>query len=117
MCCSTTAADSLWAGLPILTMLNGRRMTSRVASSLLTAMNVTELIARDWDEYENLAVRLATDNNFYNETKKKIIANRMHSPAFDTQLWIQNFEKALETVWSIYQQQQPPRDIRVRDFL
>ena len=54
----TTASDSLWAGVPLIT-LKGAHFASRVASSLLTAIGLPELVTASLDEYEALALRLA----------------------------------------------------------
>ncbi len=55
----TTVSDALWAGVPVLT-LPGESMTGRVATGLLHAVGLAELVARDIDHYETLAVHLAT---------------------------------------------------------
>jgi predicted O-linked N-acetylglucosamine transferase (SPINDLY family) len=54
----TTASDALWSGLPVLTHI-GDTFAGRVAASLLTAVNLPELITRSREEYESLAVELA----------------------------------------------------------
>jgi len=41
----TTASDALWAEVPLIT-LQGRHFASRVASSLLTAVGLPELVTR-----------------------------------------------------------------------
>ncbi len=51
----TTASDALWAGLPLLTC-RGRALPGRVGASLLTALELPELIAEDMASYEALAV-------------------------------------------------------------
>ena len=48
----TTCSDSLWAGLPIVTLM-GKSFASRVGSSLLNAINLEELITTTEKEYEN----------------------------------------------------------------
>jgi protein O-GlcNAc transferase len=47
----TTASDALWAGLPLLTC-RGTAFAGRVATSLLTAIGLPELIADTPDDYE-----------------------------------------------------------------
>jgi len=47
----TTASDALWAGLPVVTCL-GRTFAGRVAASLLHAVGLPELVARDLGGYE-----------------------------------------------------------------
>ncbi len=54
----TIASDALRMGLPILT-LQGRAFAARMATSLLTAMDLPELIAADLADYVHRAVRLA----------------------------------------------------------
>jgi len=41
----TTASDALWAGLPVLTCM-GESFASRVAASLLSALDMPELITQ-----------------------------------------------------------------------
>src|SRR5262249_30233467 len=53
-----TAADALWAGLPLVTKL-GRGFPARVGASLLHAMGLPELVADSVEEYERLARELA----------------------------------------------------------
>lgn len=55
----TTASDALCAGLPLLTC-TGATFSGRVASSLLHAIGLEELIVADLAAYERLALRLAT---------------------------------------------------------
>lgn len=56
----TTGMDVLWAGCPMVT-LPLDTFASRVASSLLTSIGISELIARSRKDYEEIAVRLGTD--------------------------------------------------------
>ena len=55
----TTASDALWAGLPVLTRI-GETFAGRVAASLLHAVGLPELITRTREEYERIAIDLAT---------------------------------------------------------
>ncbi len=54
----TTASDALWAGVPMITTA-GDSFVSRVASSVLQACGLPELVAADGDSYEQLALELA----------------------------------------------------------
>ena len=56
----TTASDALWAGLPLITWC-GEAFAGRVAASLLTAVGLPELVTHSLDDYEALALKLATD--------------------------------------------------------
>jgi len=88
-----TAADALWAGLPILTRA-GESYASRVAASLLTALDLRELIVEDWDAYEALALRLAHDPHELGMLRAKLNANRGTAPLFDTDRTCRNLERA-----------------------
>ena len=54
----TTASDALWTGLPVLTC-RGESFASRIAASLLTAIELPELITQNQTEFETLAIELA----------------------------------------------------------
>jgi protein O-GlcNAc transferase len=55
----TTASDSLWAGLPVLSQI-GETFAGRVAASLLNAIGLRELVVPTAQAYENLAIELAS---------------------------------------------------------
>src|SRR5262249_6669559 len=50
-----TASDALWAGLPVLTQI-GETFAARVASSLLNAIGLKELITASQHDYQELAI-------------------------------------------------------------
>lgn len=58
----TTGMDVLWAGSPMVT-LPLETLASRVASSQLTALGCPELVARNREDYENIAIRLGNDHH------------------------------------------------------
>jgi protein O-GlcNAc transferase len=78
-----TACDALWAGLPVLTR-RGTAFASRVASSLLTAAGLPELIAESWDDYEAAGLALARDPARLAGLKQKLATARSTAPLFDT---------------------------------
>jgi protein O-GlcNAc transferase len=89
----TTAADALWAGLPVLTRL-GETFASRVAASLLRAIDLPELVAATPQAYEALAVELATDPEKLSAIKDKLARNRLTAPLFDTARFTRHLEAA-----------------------
>ncbi len=108
-----TTNDALWAGVPVVT-LQGEHFPSRAASSFLTALGMTELITRTPEEYEDLALRLATNPGELKQVRQKIALNRLTQPLFDTPRFARNLEKAFETVWERFLQNQPPAQIAVK---
>jgi predicted O-linked N-acetylglucosamine transferase (SPINDLY family) len=61
-CGGNTIAESLWQGVPVVT-LKGDRFSSAYGASLLAASGLPELIAETPDEYVRKAVALAGDSN------------------------------------------------------
>jgi predicted O-linked N-acetylglucosamine transferase (SPINDLY family) len=88
----------------------GKTFAGRVASSLLRATNMDELITNSLDEYENLAVKLALDSKKLSHLKKKIINNK-DLILFNSKLFTKNLEKAYKTVHQIYNSGLEKKDI------
>ncbi|MCW5626882.1 MAG: glycosyltransferase, partial [Burkholderiales bacterium] len=57
---TTTTCESLWMGVPVIT-LRGDRHASRVGASLLSAIGLDDLVADNPDDYVRLAAMLARD--------------------------------------------------------
>lgn len=87
----TTASDALSVGVPVLT-LQGSSFSSRMASSILHSIGVPELIAKTIAEYEEMAIRLASDTRLIQNLKGKISNNRNTKPLFNTNIFINNLE-------------------------
>lgn len=104
-----TASDALWMGVPVLT-LQGNSFASRVASSLLTHLNVHELITHSAEEYETQAVNLATQSDQL-ETIKNKLSSRCNMPLFDSRLFIKHLESAFNMVYQRHQDDLPPQDV------
>jgi predicted O-linked N-acetylglucosamine transferase (SPINDLY family) len=112
----TTASDSLWAGSPILT-LAGRSFPSRVCGSILTTIGLPDLIASSWEEYENMAVRLAQNRNALDKFKARVAVGRENSPLFDISRYCRNLERAYEEMVAIAASGRPPAEIDVRRLI
>jgi predicted O-linked N-acetylglucosamine transferase (SPINDLY family) len=78
-----TASDALWAGLPVLTR-RGTAYAGRVAASMLTALDLPELVAECAQDYESLALTLARDPARLKGLRDRLAANRTTAPLFDT---------------------------------
>jgi predicted O-linked N-acetylglucosamine transferase (SPINDLY family) len=108
----TTASDALWAGLPVLTC-RGRAFAGRVAASLLTAVGLSELVTQSLDEYESLALRLATDPPLLRGFRQRLERNRLEFPLFDTDRFCRHIETAYATMWEVWQRGEKPRSFGV----
>ena len=94
----TTASDALWAGLPLVTRL-GDTFAGRVAASLLNAIGLPELVTHTSDEYEELALELASNRDKLSLFKQRLVANRLKCPLFDTKLFTRHIEIAYQKMW------------------
>ena len=108
----TTASDALWAGLPLLTCA-GTTFAGRVAASLLHAAGLPELITRNLEEYEGLALRLATETSRLQSIRRKLAENRLSCPLFDTDRFRRHIEAAYATMWDIYRRGEAPRNFKI----
>jgi protein O-GlcNAc transferase len=107
-----TAIDALWAGLPVLTF-PGAGFASRVAASLLTAVQLPELIATSAASYEDMAVQMAEDPQLLAATKEKLARHRLDSPLFDTPGFVKHLEAGYASMLERYQAGLPPDHIYV----
>ena len=87
----TTAADSLWSGLPILTKA-GKSFSSRVCASLLFSLNLSELITYSEGEYHKKALWLASNPTALKQIKRKLIKEIKNSFLFDTSRFTSELE-------------------------
>jgi predicted O-linked N-acetylglucosamine transferase (SPINDLY family) len=108
----TTASDALWAGLPVLTCM-GESFASRVAASLLNAIELPELITTTQQQYESTAIELATNPEKLNAIKDKLEQNRLTTALFDTTHFTKNIEAAYIKIYERYQADLPPDHIYI----
>lgn len=91
----TTACDAIQAGLPILTR-SGRTFASRVVSSLLSTLQIAELITTDQDAYIQRAIELSKDRSRMIAIRNKIGHAKSSGLLLDPLSYTQNFESLLE---------------------
>ena len=108
----TTASDALWVGLPVLTKI-GKGFAARVASSLLTSLEVPELITTSEKEYETLAIDLAMNPEKLSLIKKKLVDKRITAPLFDTIAYTKNLENAYIKAYKLYSNGLPSKELKV----
>ena len=108
----TTASDALKMGLPIVTMM-GQSFNSREAASILTSMNLPELITNSLEEYEALAIELATNPEKMQAIKDKLASNLSTAPLYNTKLFVKNLESAYTTMYERHHEGLDPDHIYV----
>ena len=100
-------------GLPVLTCI-GRSFASRVAASLLNAVNLPELITTTKEEYESLAIELATNPEKLKIIKDKLASNLSTAPLYNTKLFTKNLESAYTEMYERCHQGLDPDHIYVK---
>ena len=108
----TTASDSLWTGLPLITKI-GNTFASRVAASLLKAIGLEELITTNDEQYINLAVELANNPNKLKIIKNKLNKNIQTKPLFDTKRYTKHLEMAYYLANKRYLENLPAENIEL----
>lgn len=91
----TTAADALYAGVPLLTLVQ-RSLASRVGASLLTTLGLPELIASDAGEYLQKALLLAHDADERLRLRERLRSQR--GRLFDSAALAHAFTEAAEAL-------------------
>lgn len=109
----TTAADALWAGVPVLTCA-GSTFASRVAGSMLHAIGLLELVTGSLPDYEALALRLARDPALLAGIKAKLASNRDTYPLFDTTQFTRQLEAAYSDMMQRHRRGEGPASFDVR---
>jgi predicted O-linked N-acetylglucosamine transferase (SPINDLY family) len=109
----TTASDALRMGLPVLTYL-GSSAVSREAASVISALNLPELITTNQEQYESLAIELATHPEKLKIIKDKLVSNLTTATLYDTKLFTKNLESAYTMMYDRYQQDLDPDHIYVK---
>ncbi|CAN2532077.1 hypothetical+protein [Methylocapsa aurea] len=112
----TTAADSLWMGVPIVTY-PGRSFASRVCASLVRAAGVGELACASAEDYIALAIELGKDRRKLAGVRDKLAKARDTSLLFDTPRLVAELETLYRAMWSDYESGALPRpDLRNLDI-
>ena len=105
----TTASDALWVGPIVIT--NKNQFAARVASSLLSALDLNELVTQTEDEYEKMIIDYASQPIKLKEIREKININKNSKPLFDTLQYTRDFELAMIKVNDLHLNGKKPMDI------
>jgi protein O-GlcNAc transferase len=79
----TTLSDALWCGCPTVGLV-GDTFAARVAGSILSAAGLAELICATLADYEQMALRLATDAVALAQVRSNLVQARDCAPLFDS---------------------------------
>jgi predicted O-linked N-acetylglucosamine transferase (SPINDLY family) len=88
----TTASDSLWCGVPVVTRI-GDTFASRVAASILHAADLPELVTTTEQDYEQLALKIAREPDVLARLKRHLDEVRLTCPLFDSVRYTRDLER------------------------
>lgn len=94
----TTTAESLWMGVPVLT-LQGDHFIARQGAGLLNAAGLADWIAPDPEAYHRQAVDLADKIDALAHLRENLRSQVLSSPLFDSKKFAKNLESALWGMW------------------
>jgi predicted O-linked N-acetylglucosamine transferase (SPINDLY family) len=95
---TTTNCDALWMGVPVVT-LAGRTHVSRVGTSQLSNLGLTELIAHTPEDYVRIAVQLAGDTERLKTLRAGLRERMVASPLMDATRFTRHLEAAYRQMW------------------
>jgi len=91
----------------------GETFAGRVAASLLRATCLPELVTGTPEEYEALAMELATDPGKLARIRRRLADNRLAAPLFDARRFARHLEAAYARMVERHLEGLPPGYIRV----
>ena len=97
----TTASDALWAGVPLVT-LEGKQFAARVASSILKAAELQELIALSPKQYKKIIHELINHKDQRDRITQQLETQKRQTALFDSATYTKNFERGLTTALDDY---------------
>ena len=95
---TTTTCDALWMGVPVV-VLAGNTHVSRVGVSQMQNLGLPELIARDEDDYVQIACRLAGDLEKLAALRGGLRTRMIESPLTNVARFTRNLEAAYQDMW------------------
>jgi protein O-GlcNAc transferase len=94
----TTTCDCLWMGVPVIT-LSGERHVSRVGRSILSTLDLAELIANTPEQYVQIALRLASNLPALQALRGGLRPRLRQSLLTGAAAFTRNLETAYRDIW------------------
>ena len=96
---TTTTLDALWMGVPVIT-LAGASHVGRVGVSQMSNLGLQELIAKNQDDYVNIAVELAGNIEKLSALRAGMRERMLASPLMNVERFTRNLEQGYEQMWA-----------------
>jgi protein O-GlcNAc transferase len=94
----STTCETLWMGVPLIT-LTGERFSARAGTSLLTTVGLAQCIARSEDEYVEIAARMAGNLADLSKLRATMRERMRRSPLMDGARFARNLEAIYLQLW------------------
>ena len=95
---TTTTCEALWMGVPVVTVA-GDRHAARVGASLLHAVGLEELVARDPHDFVRIAAALAAAPSRLAALRAGMRERLQRSPLMDEAGFVADLERAYVQAW------------------
>lgn len=95
---TTTICEALWMGVPVIT-LAGKTHVSRVGLSLLTSLDLPDLLVSTSDDYVQAAVALCKNRERRNDLRMNLRDRMTQSPLMDAIGFARDVERAYRQIW------------------
>jgi protein O-GlcNAc transferase len=95
----TTTCDALWMGVPVV-VNTGVNHVGLMGASRLRSVGLEDLVARDNDNYVDIATALANDVPRLEKLRATLRETMKASPLMDAPRFTRNLESAYENMWA-----------------
>jgi protein O-GlcNAc transferase len=96
-----TSLDSLWMGVPLVTLV-GKTVVGRAGDSLLSNLGMPDLIAQTSEQFVQIACELAGDLNRLAELRAALRGRLESSPLMDAPGYTRDIENAYREMWQTW---------------
>ena len=100
----TTNFESVWMGVPILT-LKGKKFISNCGASINYNLGMSDWIAKDKENFIIKASAFCSDLNKLSDIRAGLREKALNSPLFDSKKFAEDFHGALWKMWKIFLKQ------------
>ncbi|MCF8177616.1 MAG: hypothetical protein K9J74_03830 [Sulfuritalea sp.] len=87
----SSGIDTLWVGVPMVTLL-GDAFAGRVGASLLNAVGLPECITHSWAQYQQRCIELYQRPEQLRQLKQRLLTSRSTAPLFDMPQFVRSLE-------------------------
>ena len=95
----TTTVDSLWMGVPVVS-IEGNSIHQRISSAILRHAGYAELIATTYMEFKEIALDLCQDVNKRRHLRRTLREQVKNSKLCNSEEFSKDFLKAVEDAWT-----------------